>query len=355
MISFAALWVWLLLPLPWIVRRWSAKTGQPATSESHHNKAPVLPQTVWLRHLPGMKQQDRRLPRRNSRALWLIWLLLIAALARPQHIGEPVSLPVSGRDLMLAVDISPSMEETDMVINGRPVDRLFALRQVLDPFIEQRQGDRLGLLLFATEAYIQTPLTFDHTTLRTLLREADIGMAGRATAIGDAIGLAVKRLRERPQEQRVLILLTDGANTAGNITPEQATEIAAAAGVRIHTVGIGADRIIQQGLFGPREINPSRDLDEELLRRIATDTGGEYFRARSTEDLQAVYRTIDALEPIELEGRSLRPVRDLFYWPAGLALLSWLVITFWRRFAGFSFIRKPGPGDENGFRRGGQP
>ena len=129
---------------------------------------------------------------------WLIWPLLVVALARPQHTGEATHVPITGRDLMLAVDISPSMEERDMILQGRPLNRLEALKVVLDDFILQREGDRLGLLLFGSEPYIQAPLTFDHETLRTLLSEAGLGMAGRATAIGDAIGLAVKRLRERP-------------------------------------------------------------------------------------------------------------------------------------------------------------
>lgn len=327
MISFAALWALVLLPLPWLsdLLRRRPQDGVPVNGDDN---APVLPQAPWLSGLTDDQATTTAPPERRTQAnriwTWLIWALLVLALARPQHVGEPVSPPVSGRDLMLAVDISPSMEETDMVAGGRPVDRLQALKVVLDDFIAQRQGDRLGLLLFATEAYIQVPMTFDHVTLRTLLDESDIGMAGRATAIGDAIGLAVKRLRERPQQQRVLILLTDGANTAGEITPEQATELAGAAGVRIHTVGIGADRMVRQGLFGPREVNPSEDLDEDQLRHIASGTGGQYFRARNRDDLQAIYQAIDQLEPIELEGRRFRPVKELFYWPLAAAGLIWL-------------------------------
>ncbi len=211
-----------------------------------------------------------------------------------------------------------------MVRRGRSLNRLQALKLVLEDFISNRQGDRLGLLLFGSEPYIQAPLTFDHETLLTLLSEAGLGMAGRATAIGDAIGLAVKRLRERPQEHRVLVLLTDGANTAGDLSPEKAREIAAASNVRIHTIGIGAESATRRGLFGSRQVNPSSDLDEALLEDIANSTGGRYFRARSLEELQGIYQEIDRLEPLDLEGPVWRPVTELYAWPAGGALALWL-------------------------------
>ncbi|BES71931.1 VWA domain-containing protein [Marinobacter nanhaiticus D15-8W] len=305
-----------ILPLLWW-RRQRKEAGQVA--------APTLPVGHWLSDLPGVSRSG------NARSIWqkllllLAWLLLVVALARPQYVGESVQLPVTGRDLLLAVDISPSMEEEDMILGQRRVNRLTAVKDVLNDFIAQREGDRLGLLLFGTQPYIQAPLSFDHETIRTLLQEAQLGMAGRATAIGDAIGLAVKRLRDRPQEQRVLVLLTDGANTAGEVTPEKAAEIAAAAGVRIYTIGMGAESMVQRGFLGSRKVNPSRDLDEELLQSIADETGGRYFRARSTPELEMIYETINQLEPIELEGKQYRPTTDLFYWPAGIAVLLMLV------------------------------
>ena len=163
------------------------------------------------------------------------------------------------------------------------------------------------------------------------MREAGLGMAGRATAIGDAIGLATKRLRDRPKDQRVMVLLTDGANTAGEITPDKATEIATAAGIRIYTIGIGAESIVQRGLLGSRRVNPSRDLDESLLTRMAQQTGGEYFRARSLPELELIYERIDQLEPIELEGKYYRPVTELYAWPAGLAAALWGMLFLYRR------------------------
>lgn len=316
MLSLSYPWVLLLVLLP-LLANLRRKRQQPVA-------APVLPVGAWLQDLPGVSRSGQSSPLWRSAILLLAWVLLVLALARPQHVGEPVDLPITGRDLLLAVDISPSMEEQDMIIRQRRINRLQAVKLVLDEFIQQRQGDRLGLLLFGSQPYIQAPLSFDHRTIRTLLDEAGIGMAGRATAIGDAIGLAVKRLRDRPQDQRVVILLTDGANTAGELAPDKATEIAAAAGVRIYTIGIGAESMIQPGLLGSRQINPSRDLDEALLTRIAEQTGGQYFRARSLPELQLIYESINQLEPIELEGKRYRPVTELYAWAAGGALLLWL-------------------------------
>ncbi|TBW56626.1 VWA domain-containing protein [Marinobacter halodurans] len=318
MLSFAYPWLLLLvlLPLLWWRRR---------RTDADQVAAPSIPVGHWLTNLPGVSRSGNARSRWQKLLLLAAWVLLVVALARPQYIGEDVNLPVTGRDLLLAVDISPSMEEEDMIVGQRQVNRLTAVKDVLDEFIKRREGDRLGLLLFGTQPYIQAPLSFDHETIRTLLQEAQLGMAGRATAIGDAIGLAVKRLRDRPQDQRVLILLTDGANTAGEVSPDKAAEIAAAAGVRIYTIGIGAEAMLQRGFLGTRKVNPSRDLDEDLLKRIASQTGGQYFRARSTPELESIYNTIDKLEPIELEGKQYRPTTDLFYWPAGIAIALLLI------------------------------
>lgn len=318
MLSLAFPWLLLLLPLPLLLLlRQSAQTTVAA---------PVIPVGHWLSGLPGVSTRGSQPPLWRKALFLLIWALLVFALARPQYVGEAVQLPVTGRDLLLAVDISPSMDERDMVVSGRTINRLQAVKRVLHEFIDKRQGDRLGLLLFGTAPYIQAPLSFDHRTIRQLLDEAGIGMAGRATAIGDAMGLAIKRLRDRPEDQRVVILLTDGANTAGEISPDIATGIARDAGVRIYTIGIGAETMIQRGLLGSRRVNPSRDLDEPLLTRIASETGGQYFRARSLPELELIYENINQLEPIELEGQHYRPVTELYYWPAGTAALLWLTL-----------------------------
>ncbi|WP_375192794.1 VWA domain-containing protein [Marinobacter sp.] len=334
MLTLAWPWVLLLIVLPVLVQ-WRKPRGQSVD-------APVLPVGHWLSDLPGVSRKGSAVPFWQRLLLFLMWILLVIALARPQHVGEQVQMPVSGRDLMLVVDISPSMDEQDMVLQGRSINRLQAVKRVLDDFITRRQGDRLGLILFGTEPYVQAPLTFDLETLKTLLNEAGLGMAGRATAIGDAVGLATKRLRDRPQDQRVVVLLTDGANTAGEITPDKATEIAAAAGVRIYTIGIGAESMVQRGLLGSRRVNPSRDLDEDLLTRMAQQTGGEYFRARSLPELELIYDSINRLEPIELEGKYYRPVTELYVWPAGFAVLLWLILFLYRHAGKLAGAGRPG-------------
>lgn len=263
----------------------------------------------------------------------IAWVSLVVAVSRPQYVGELIEVPISGRDLMLAVDISPSMKEEDMILNGYQVTRLEAVKSVVSDFVEQRKGDRVGLILFGSQPYIQSPLSFDTVTVNTLLEEAFLGMAGRATAIGDAITLAVKRLRERPQNSRVLILLTDGANTAGEIQPEKAAQLAAKENIKIYTIGIGADQMVKRGFLGSRTVNPSRDLDEKALQEIADITGGQFFRARNTGELELIYEGINRLEPIEQEVRSYRPTRSYFHWPLAVSLFALLAMTLTRLIA----------------------
>jgi len=250
----------------------------------------------------------------------IAWLFLVIACTRPQWLGEPIEQAVSGRDLMLAVDLSGSMEEQDFVINKRSVDRLTAAKMVAADFINRRVGDRVGLILFGTQAYLQTPLTFDRKTVMTLLNEAVIGLAGDNTAIGDAIGLAVKRLKSEQANSRVLVLMTDGANTAGEVSPLKAAELAAANHLKIYTIGIGADEMIVRSFFGNRKVNPSVDLDEKTLIKIAESTGGQYYRARNTDELNNIYMRLDELEPVEKDKQYFRPRSELYYWPLSLAL-----------------------------------
>lgn len=249
------------------------------------------------------------------------WVLLVLAAARPQWIDEPIALRISGRDLMLAVDLSGSMKRRDMQVGNDWVTRLDVVKRVAGEFIERRDGDRIGLILFGTRAYLQAPLTFDRPTVRTLLEEAVIGLAGEQTAIGDAIGLGVKRLRERPAHNRVLILLTDGANTAGEVHPMDAARFAAKLDLKIYTIGVGADVAMMRRLYGTVRVNPSADLDEPTLAAIARATGGRYFRARQTDELVDIYRTLDELEPVVGDDEQFRPTTELFYWPLALALL----------------------------------
>ncbi|BAO44785.1 vWA domain-containing protein [Thiolapillus brandeum] len=318
MLEFAWPWLFLLLPLPLLVR-----LLPPVSRPQAALKVPFL---------KDFEQLQSRLRRRSggrSAALWLAalaWLLLVAAAARPQWQGQPMPLPLEGRDLMLAVDLSGSMAEEDFMIGRQRVDRLTATKIVAGNFIEKRKGDRLGLILFGEQAYLQAPLTYDLKTVKTLLEEAFINMAGQKTAIGDAIGLAIKRLRDKKGE-KVLILMSDGENTAGQMDPLKAAELAAQEGLKVYTIGIGADP--EADFFGM--VTTRSALDEKTLRRIAQITGGRYFRARDTAELVAIYDAIDAMEPVENEKRFFRPVDELFQWPAGAALVLSLGLLLRRR------------------------
>ena len=304
-------WLALLLPLPWLVRR--ALKALPQQSL----QALRVP---WYGLVTGHQAGHMKQPVLVALAT-VVWLLLLAAAVRPQWVGEVETLPVTGRDLLLAVDISGSMDTQDMILDQRAVNRLVVVKRVASEFIERRRGDRVGLILFGSRAYLQTPLTFDTQTAALLLEESEIGLAGRETAIGDAIGLAVKRLRDDAASKRVLILLTDGANTSGEVQPLQATEFAAREGMTIYTVGVGADEMMVQDFFGTRLVNPSADLDEDALRAIAERTGGAYFRARDVKSLEEIYLQLDELEPVESDQETIRPVDELFYWPLSAAFV----------------------------------
>jgi len=322
MIHFEWSWAILVLPLPLLVRK-LLKPLEPEWQAAL--KVPFLNDFSGLADLPIIQS-------RKGLFWWatIAWLLLILATMRPQWLDKPIEYAVSGRDLMLAIDLSGSMEEKDFRLNNQWVDRLTATKQIASQFIQRRVGDRLGLILFGTQAYLQVPLTFDRTTVITLLNESVLGLAGKNTAIGDAIGLAVKRLQQHPSQRQVLILLTDGANTAGEISPIKAAELAAKHQLKIYTIGIGADEMIVQSFFGSRKINPSVDLDEKTLKAIAKQTGGRYFRARNTEEFNQIYQLLDKLEPVERDKQYFRPRTELFYLPLGIALLIAGIICFIR-------------------------
>jgi Ca-activated chloride channel family protein len=324
MIEWIWPWIALLLPLPWLVRKLSpaASSSEPAL------RAPFYDDWRELSESQGGNTMRQGLL--TGVILWLLWGLLLVAAARPIWIGEAIELPNNGRDLMLAVDISGSMRIEDMQVGQHIIPRVEAVRQLGGSFIERRLGDRLGLILFGTNAYVQSPLSFDTATVKGFLTEAQIGFAGQETAIGDAIGLAVKRLRERPAESRVLILLTDGQDTASNVKPIDAARLAAKLKIKIYTIGIGADEMTLPGMFGSsfgsRQVNPSADLDEEGLQEIAKLTGGQYFRARNPQELANIYGLLDTLEPVEQDTEMYRPRQSLSYLPLLVALaLSFLL------------------------------
>jgi len=262
---------------------------------------------------------------------WIAWAFLCVAAARPQELGAVTRPPQAGRDLMLAVDLSGSMSDEDMALGGQSVDRLTAAKAVLADFLDRRTGDRIGLLVFGDKPYVLTPLTSDLDSVRSQLNDSVVGLAGRATAIGDAIGLAVKRLHSQQARQpasiqpdsgqHVLILLTDGVSNAGMLDPIKAAELARDEGVRIHAIAFGGEGE-DLSVFGIPLHLPGGDDDTDLatLQRIASLTGGKAFRARDTEELAGIYAEIDRLEPVRRAGQAVRPRIERYPWPLTFAL-----------------------------------
>ncbi|MBT7307228.1 MAG: VWA domain-containing protein [Gammaproteobacteria bacterium] len=316
MFHFAWPWILLLAPLPWLVQRLLS------VAPENGGGALFLPFAATLSPTDEISAQRAV----SWWALLLCWLLLLLAASRPQWLGEAVALPESGRNLMLAIDVSGSMEQADL--GAGQGTRLDVVKKVAGDFIQRRKGDRIALILFGSEAYLQTPFTFDRTTVNRLLQEAVIGIAGKQTAIGDAIGMALKKSPATDQEQ-VLILLTDGANSAGAVDPAKAAELAAQRGVRIHTIGVGGKPQAVRSLLGIRMVNPAQELDEEVLKGIAEKTGGDYFRADDLESLEDIYQQLDQLEPIQEGEIVVRPSDELYPWPLGAALILSLLLALW--------------------------
>jgi Ca-activated chloride channel family protein len=316
MIHFLWPWLFLLLPLPLLARRWLPPAPHPGGAlRLPFRLEPPSTGGPHPRHIA-----PRLLP------AWLIWLLLLTAAARPQWLDPSAPLRTTGRDLMLAVDISGSMRNQDFDLAGQRVNRLEAVQELAGRFIERRRGDRIGLILFGSQAFLQSPLSHDRATVHTLLNEAEIGLAGEFTAIGDAIGLAVQRLRGPHVASRVLVLLTDGAHTTGRVGPLEAARLAAREGIRIYTIGVGPRPGEQTG-------TASEDLDEDTLAAVAEITGGHYFHAGDSEALEWVYGRLDTLEPTPGDDLHRYQASPLYPWPlAGALLLSVLLAV--RRGAG---------------------
>ena len=308
-------WWWglLLLPAPLLV-------GRLSDGDSKNRQALAVP----ILNTRAYQQVSAAVSgNRSSAVLWIFWICLVLAACRPFWLGDPISRTVSGRDLMLAVDVSGSMSETDMTIASRPASRIDVLKLVVGKFIERREGDRIGLILFGTNAYTYVPLTFDLDALGKLLDDVSTGLAGRHTAIGDALGLAVKSLRKQDSRHKVLILVTDGSNTAGFENPVIAARSAADQGMTIHTVGIGSDAESLARFYGAQNIPTGLVLNEELLAAVAAVSGGQYFRATNLAALERIYFEIDKLEPVDYEYQSHRPRHELYQYPlfAGLLLM----------------------------------
>ena len=261
--------------------------------------------------------------------LSIVWLCLIVALCRPQWVGEPMKVQNEGRDILLVVDISRSMLERDFQYHGKYYDRLSVVKQVVSEFVDKRNEDKIGLVLFGTRAYLQVPLTYDKQAIKDTLYATDAGMAGNSTSIGDAIGVGLKNMPPDEHHNKVIILLTDGENNDGSLSMPQAIELAAQENVKVYTIGVGSDETaILGGLF---VMQRDTELDEESLEKLAEATQGTYFRAKDVDSLQRVYEKIDQLEPQKREGRFVQETRELFYYPASMALMLFILLMLMTR------------------------
>ncbi len=264
-------------------------------------------------------------------ALALAWCLLLLAACRPYWLGEPTHRTTSGRDLLLAIDVSGSMQEADMLVDGRLASRIDVLKRVAGQFVERRRGDRIGLILFGSEAHLYVPLTFDTDALLELLNDTSTGLAGRLTAIGDAIGVAITTLLDRDAGNRVLILVTDGSNTTGSTEPLQAASVAQQAGVTIYTIGVGTDEKSRGNQLPQDSTAAGSDLNESVLQQIALLTQGRYFRAKDTRTLEEIYQTMDQLEPVDFKSRVHRHTESLIRYPLMIALAILLLLLLTRQ------------------------
>lgn len=314
MMTFDNLWWLLLLPLPFIVRFFFKPL------QTKYNAGLKVP---FFANLQTLKQTAIMSPLGSMRLYiaYFVWILLLLAACGPVWLGKAIDIPRSGRDLMLAIDISGSMQIPDMDFNNKATDRLSVVKEVGQEFIKNRSGDRLGLILFGTKAYLQAPLTFDLATVGNMLSDSTVGLAGMQTAIGDAIAMAIKHLKNYPNNNKVLILLTDGVNSEGTVTPIDAAKIAAKNGIRIYTIGLGANQVLVPSLMGPQLVSSDFELDEPSLKEIASLTNGQYFRAKNPQDLQQIYHQLNKIEPRMGEKETYRPRTPLYYWPLGMAFL----------------------------------
>lgn len=247
----------------------------------------------------------------------LVWVLLVVAMARPERVGAPIEKQQAARDVVLSIDISGSMDAVDFTAaDGSRIQRLQGVRDVVDGFIANRQGDRMSLIVFGSKAYVQAPLTEDLDTIRELLGQTRVGMAGPHTALGDSIGLAIRTFEASDIEQRLLILLSDGTDTVSRMSPVNAAEIARDRGIEIYTIGVGDP-----------EASGEDKVDLKTLQQIAGRTGGQYFFAEDGDGLTSVYDRIDDLAPRETETLSYRPRQSLAWLPLLLAALATLIVT----------------------------
>lgn len=319
MISLGTPWALLLLPLPllvwWFVPPWREQV--PALRFPFFRS---IVETSGAEPRAGAVILSRS--RLQMATAVLCWILVVFALARPERVGAPIEVTKSARDVVLAIDISGSMDTRDFLSpDGTRKQRLEGVREVVRGFVEGRDGDRMALIVFGSRAYLQAPLTEDLDTIVELLGQTSVGMAGPHTALGDSIGLAIRTFEASDIEQRLLILLSDGSDTASQMSPVNAAEIAADRGVEIFTIAVG----------DPNATGEAR-VDLATLQAIAARTGGEYFFAEDEAALSGVYDRIDELAPREVETLSYRPRQSLAHIPLALAVLLGIGTVGWLNF-----------------------
>ena len=317
MIQFEWPWIFLLLPLP-LVGPWARQNA---------NTVSIRIPTQLANALASVKSSADNPFTQRRLLVWIGWIALLTTLAQPWQPGDTVVQPVSGRAIALAVDVSGSMERRDFSMGDETRNRLVVVKEVAHDFITQRQGDRLSLVLYGKEAFIASPLTFDLAAVGSILDSAGIGMAGRSTAIGDALGLAIKTLQSDPATDKAIVLLSDGTNNAGSVEPESAAELAVSLGIRIHTIALGSEDTERGGY----QIAQSADLDEATLKAVAEKAKGTFFRARTLADLRQVYAAIDRLEQAEVAAPPVILRQDLRLWPHCLLLLCLLALALLQR------------------------
>lgn len=317
MFELALPWALIFLPLPWII--WFFLPRAPVQLPA----ALSVPFFKAMSHIVDTEKQNFG-RQKHFTLLWIVWALLLIAIAGPRWVGEPQPLSREGYNIMMALDLSGSMELTDMLLHGRPASRLAVVKQAAVQFVQERAGDKIGLILFGTRAYLQTPLTYDRKNVLMRLDDATVGLAGKTTSIGDALGLAVKRLQNVPSKGRIIILLTDGVNNSGVLAPLKAAELARDDGIKVYTIGLGSEAGSQTlgGMF--MGMNVTADLDEDTLKEVAKMTDGHYFRATDMQSLQTIYHTINQLERIEQDQQTARPQHDYYPWPLALAFFVFL-------------------------------
>jgi Ca-activated chloride channel family protein len=331
MLEFHWPWMALLLIAPLLIRNFWNRPSDEGHKPVEGTQTTLLhPSLAHLGEAFSIRKPKQPLSRRlHSWLLYLFWALLVAALMRPQWLEPHTENRTEGYDLMLAVDTSRSMTALDFTLDDKQVSRMQVVKGVVSKFIKARRGDRVGLVIFGSRAFVLSPLTFDLNAVDKLLNELVPAIAGPATAMGDAMGLGVKKLRERPEGSRVLILVTDGKNEGGIIPPLKAAQLAKQEGIKIYTIGVGSDKA-RVRMLGPdmQTYQWARGLafDEETLQEIAGITGGAYFRATDTEALEKVYQRIGELEKTEAESRTLFIPRPLYPWPLAFALLCLLAL-----------------------------